>query len=91
LLREALGPSEREQAAQALTNGPKQAYAESVALLMDSAEHDPAATVRAACVRCLVRMNAKTPAAAELVQRLKSDPDPRVRSEAEWALSVLGR
>lgn len=91
LLKEALGPSEREQAAHALANGPRAAYADSVALLLESAEHDPAATVRAACVRCLVKMNVKTPAASALVNRLKADADPRVRTEAEWAQSVLSR
>ena len=58
--------------------------------LLTAAREDPAATVRASCVRCLAKMKANCPPALATLQSLKSDSDPRVQREVEQALSILG-
>jgi len=58
--------------------------------MIAAAKDDPAATVRSACVRCLSKMNVNTPPAVTIIQGLKADPDPRVRTAAGEALTSLG-
>jgi vesicle coat complex subunit len=57
--------------------------------LITAAKDDPAPTVRATCVRSLANMKANTMPVITTVRNLTSDTDPRVRQEAERALSVL--
>ena len=89
-LKNSMYPSQRESAAEQLSelNWRNQPWV--VENLMTSAREDPAATVRAACVHALAHMQVNTPEALALVRNLKSDRDPNVRQEAEAALSTLG-
>lgn len=89
-LQDALYPSERELAAEQLSQMNCRVQPQVVAGLMKSARDDPAATVRAACVHALAQMKISTMATVALVRDLKSDRDPRVRHEAEEALHAMG-
>jgi hypothetical protein len=89
-LKDSLYPSERESAAEQLSELNWRVQPQVVESLMKSAHDDPAATVRAACVHALARMKANSAEVTTLVQSLKSDRDPRVRQEAEEALNALG-
>jgi hypothetical protein len=89
-LRDSLCPSERETAAEQLSELNWRMQPLVVESLMKAAREDPAATVRAVCVHALAHMKVDTPAACALVRDLKSDRDPQVRQEAEEALHALG-
>jgi hypothetical protein len=89
-LKNALGPSEREAAAEQLSELDWHIQPMVVESLMKSAWVDPAATVRAACIHALAHMKVDTPAALALMRDLKYDRDPNVRHEAEAALSTFG-
>jgi hypothetical protein len=89
-LKDSLYPSERESAAEQLSDMNGRPQTQVVESLMKSARNDPAATVRAACVHALTHMKANPPEVAKLARDLKSDRDPRVRQEAEEALNTLG-
>jgi hypothetical protein len=82
-LQDHLLPSRREMAAEGLSAMDWQTHPEVVSALVQAAREDPAATVRAACVRCLARMNVRTDPVMSALQALKADPDPRVRHELE--------
>lgn len=88
-LKDSLCPSQRETAAEQLSEVNWRSQPQVVASLMKAARDDPAATVRAACVHALAQMKVNTPGAVALVRDLKSDRDPRVRQEAEEALTTL--
>jgi hypothetical protein len=89
-LKDSLYPSERESAAEQLSEMNGRPQPGVVEGLMKSARSDPAATVRAACVHALTRMKANPSVMTALARDLKSDRDPRVRQEAEEALNALG-
>jgi hypothetical protein len=91
VLRDALYPSQREWAADALSRVDWRTNPQVVPALVAAAREDPAATVRAACVRSLARMNANGVMVLEALQALKTDTDPRVRQEVEAALGHLNR
>jgi hypothetical protein len=89
LMRDSLYPSQREWAAEGLTQLDWRKYPQvSRALLMTACE-DPAGTVRAACIHCMAKMQMNTLPVINALQTLKADSDERVRHEAEEALSVL--
>lgn len=88
-LKNSLYPSERESAAEQLSELNWRSQPQVVECLMKAAREDPAATVRAACIHALAQMKVNTPGAVALVRDLKSDRDPRVRQEAEEALHTL--
>ena len=88
-LRDALYPSQRELAAQAMATADWHSHPSVVQFLTKAAKEDPAATVRATCVRCLANMHVNTGPVLTVVRGLKKDTDPRVRQEAERALSTL--
>jgi hypothetical protein len=88
-LRDSLYPSQREWAAESLATVDWRTNPQVVEALLTAARNDPAATVRAACVRCLCKMNVNTLPVVTTVQSLKTDPDPRVRQEVDQALMVL--
>ena len=90
MLGEDLLPSRREKAADMLSAMDWRHNREILGAILTAAGQDPAATVRAACVRCLVRMQADTLETVHLLQSLKADADPRGREEAEKALATLG-
>jgi hypothetical protein len=89
-LRDSLYPSQREWAADSLAMTDWRTHPQVVQALVTAAKEDPAATVRAGCVRCLAKMNVNTVPVVTAVQALRTDTDPRVRQEAEQALSKLG-
>jgi hypothetical protein len=88
-LRESLYPSQREWAAQNMAMVDWHTHPMIVQSLATAAKDDPAATVRATCVRCLANMHVNTVPVVMVVRGLKNDTDPRVRQEAERALSIL--
>ncbi len=88
-LHESLYPSQRELAAEKLASfDPKQADG-AVQALAQAVREDPAAMVRATCVRALARMRANTSPARSAIEAAKHDADPRVRTAADEAMSVL--
>jgi len=89
-LKDSLRPSERETAAEQLSELNWHMQPLVVESLMKSAREDPAATVRAACVHALAHMKVDSPATVALVRELRSDRDAMVRQEAEEALHTLG-
>jgi hypothetical protein len=89
-LRGALLPSQREWAADRLADLDWRTNPLAVDALATAAHDDPAATVRAGCVRSLARMKVNTVPVVAVVEGLKRDADPRVRLEAEEALTALG-
>lgn len=89
-LKDSLRPSEREAAAEQLSELNWRIQPQVVASLMKAAHDDPAATVRAACIHALAHMKVDSPAALDLVRQLKSDRDAQVRHEAEEAQNALG-
>ena len=83
-LKEALYPSQREEAAEKLGfSVDMKKRPEVVACLVDAAQVDPAANVRAACVRSLIRLEANTPEVVAVLRNLRSDRDAVVRKEVE--------
>jgi hypothetical protein len=89
-LKESQLPSQREWAAEQLSAQNWRTQPQVVASLTTGAREDPAATVRAACVRALVRMKVNTLDVVTVVQDLRNDRDPRVRQEADAAMEMLG-
>jgi glycosyltransferase involved in cell wall biosynthesis len=89
VLRDSLYASQREWAAANLATVDGRAHPEVVEALRTAARTDGAPTVRATCVRCLIRLKANTPAVMALLKDLQADPDPRVRREASRALGIL--
>ena len=60
-----------------------------VQALVTAAREDPAATVRAGCAYNLGRMRVATDPVLATLEQLKTDRDPRVRSDADHALARL--
>jgi len=89
-LKESVLPSQREWAAEQLSELNWRMQPKVVESLMKGARDDPAATVRAACVRALGHMKVNTQEVVALVQDLKNDGDSRVRQEAGETLNALG-
>lgn len=89
-LQNSLLPSQREMAAEVLSNWDSSREPTVIPALMHSATDDPAGAVRAACVHCLVKMKASSPEVVSVLLRLKADPDLRVRREAHQALVNFG-
>ncbi len=90
MLRDSLYPSQREWAAEGLSRQDWRTQPQVVQGLLTAAREDPAATVRAGCVRALAHMRVNTLPVVSAVQALKADTDPRVRQEVEEALPALG-
>lgn len=85
VLKESMYPSQREWAAMRLADYNGHTQPAAVEALTRAAREDPAAIVRAACVRSLARMGVTTQVAATL-QACTTDADPRVQQEATLAL-----
>jgi hypothetical protein len=88
-LRDSIYPSQREWAATTLAGCDSRSQPDAVHALLTGAREDPAPTVRAACVRGLVKMKANTGPVITALQALKTDGDPRVLHEVEAALATL--
>ena len=89
-LKEALMPSHREWAAEALGSVDWRTYPQVVDALLAASKQDLAGGVRAACLRSLGRMKVGTAPVISAVQALRADTDPRVRQEADQVLADLG-
>jgi hypothetical protein len=89
-LQNSLLPSRREMAAEILSTLDNHQEPTIIPALLQAAAADPAPTVRAACVHCLVKMNANSPEVVSVLMNLKADPDLRVRHEAHQALISFG-
>jgi hypothetical protein len=89
-LQNSLLPSRREMAAEILSSLDSHQESTIIPALLQAAGADPAPTVRAACVHCLVKMNANSPEVVSVLMNLKADPDLRVRREANQALISFG-
>ena len=89
-LKDALGPSQREMAAEQLSELDWRERPYIVECLTRAAKEDPAASVRAACVHALAHLEANTTKVVAAVRDLKNDGDPHVRQEAEEALFIFG-
>jgi hypothetical protein len=90
VLKDSLYPSQREWAADCLSRQDWRVQPQVVQALLTAAREDPAATVRAGCVRALAHMKVNILPVVGAVQALKADADPRVRQEVEEALPALG-
>ena len=82
-LRNALQPSAREAAAEALAVGPQAADATVRGALLTAVREDPAPTVRVCCVRCLVKQGIRDDVLSAAVASAQQDSDSRVRAEVE--------
>ncbi len=89
-LRDALYPSQRETAAEKLAELDGKENDAAVQALLRALHEDPAATVRACCVRALAKMKANSLPVVSAIQAAKNDSDVRVRAAADEALCVLG-
>jgi hypothetical protein len=89
MLHDALYPSQREWAAEKLSTYDWKQNEAAVQALTQALHDDPAATVRAACVRALARMKANTYPVVNAIQAARNDSDVRVRTEVDEALVIL--
>ena len=89
VLHDSLYPSQREWAAETLSALDWRCSPKVVEAMVAGAREDPAATVRAACVRCLTKMKANSKEVLSAITALKNDTDPRVRQEADQAMLAL--
>lgn len=89
VLRESPYPAQREWASNTLGTYDWRAHPEIVQLLLQAAQQDPAATVRASCVYSLAHMNAASEPVISTLYMLRNDADSRVRQEVEQALVRL--
>jgi hypothetical protein len=89
MLHDSLYPSQREWAAEKLACLDWKSNDAVVQALTQAVREDPAPTVRATCVRALVRMKADSYAVVTVIQAAKKDADIRVRNEADEAMGVL--
>jgi hypothetical protein len=90
MLKDSLYPSQREWAADCLSQQDWRAQPQIIVALVRGAKEDPAPAVRAGCVRALGHMKVNTLPIVQAVQSLKYDRDPRVRHEVEEALAAMG-
>jgi hypothetical protein len=88
LLTEAPNPDQREWAALALARCDWRWNPQIVGALIKSADADPAATVRASCVTTLSHAHMAPEA---LLEKLRTDPDVRVRQAVEDALTRMSK
>jgi len=89
MLHDSVYPSHREWAAEKLALIDWRTSPDVVQALLVGCREDPAATVRASCIRSIAKMGVNTVPAVNTLQALRSDPDPRVQQEVEQALNVL--
>ncbi len=87
-LRDDLLPSMREVAAETLASGPGRTRPEVIAALAEAAEKDPAASVRACCLRCLTAMSSASPECMAALQKLNVAGDAGIRSAGGVPLNL---
>jgi len=64
---------------------------EVVKAIMSSARHDPAASVRATCVRCLYRLSSEAPDVIPVLAECRLDPNAEVAATAAKAMEEIGK
>lgn len=89
VLRENPSPAQREMAVLSLASSEWATSPPVVEAMVHAARNDLAPSVRAGCCRTLAKLNAATEPILTMLQALKADPDQRVRTEAEQALTRL--
>jgi hypothetical protein len=89
MVRESVFPDEREWAVNQLAVASHQGDLAIEQAVMGSAVRDSAPAVRAACLRGVIRLGVKHASLLNIVQRLQSDSDPRVRYEAEQVMAWI--
>jgi hypothetical protein len=89
VLKTSTYPSQREWAANNLASPEWREHPAVVPALVIAARDDPAPTVRSGCVHNLARMGVTAEPVLATLRQLKNDADPRVRVEAERALTRL--
>lgn len=90
VLKESPYPAQREWAANNLSTVDVRQHPEVVAILLDCAKRDPAATVRAGCVYNLSRLGVNSEPIVNTLNMLRQDSDARVRQEVEQAFQRMG-
>ena len=90
-LSDAIPASQREAAATVLAISDARTLPEVVKALMGSARHDPAASVRTTCVRCLYRLSGEVPDVVAVIAQCRSDPDTEVAATAAKAMEEIGK
>ena len=90
-LKNAERPSQRMEAAEELSKGLYLQSREIKAALMLAATDDPAACVRAACIRCLAQQGVCDEEFTKLIAAAQNDKDESVREEAGYALKKVNR
>lgn len=90
-IKDALRPSEREDAIEKLAESARGRDADIRAFLLMTAKEDPAATVRLTAIRSLAKQGVKDQALMTVLVAAQEDGDSRVREEAEFALQRLSR
>jgi hypothetical protein len=90
-LKDGAVPSQRELAAMSLTLSEHHKSPEVVTALMTSCKTDPAATVRATCVRCLFRLSVESPQVIPIIADRQSDKNVEVQKIAKLAMEELER
>jgi hypothetical protein len=88
-LHDSLYPSQRELAAEKLACCDGKQTDCAVQALTQAVREDPAAIVRATCVRALAKMKVNSHPVVSVIEAAKHDADPRVRSAAEEAMTGL--
>jgi hypothetical protein len=89
LLHDSPYPAQREMAASYLAGQDARSNPQIVPALIEGAKQDPAPTVRAGCVRSLMRLNVSSPAYRSVLEDMRTDADPRVRETAEQAIGRI--
>ncbi len=89
LLKTSPYPAQREWAAHNLATFDLTKRPYVLQAILQAAQHDPAATVRAGCVDYLTRRGVQTSAVQTTLQVLQNDPDERVRQKVHQALARI--
>lgn len=91
VLHNALPPSQRILAAEALANGRHGSSSAVKAMLFNAAKNDPAPVVRACCIENLCKLGYFEPAFLEHLKAACDDPKEDVRDAAKAALAKMTR
>ncbi len=90
VLQESPYPAQREWAAANLSTFDCRVYPHLTQVLVQAARQDAVATVRAAAIYSLSRMNMQSEPVLGTLHALRGDADPRVRQEVEQAYVRMG-
>lgn len=91
MLKDAVQPAHREMAAEGLCATAQGTSREVRQLLLTAVQQDPAATVRATCLRCLAKQNVADDVLQTAMTAAQKDQDARVRNEAKSIEQQMSR